>query len=168
MVATLSPMQDELIECFLAERRRKLESDPSSTHGEVVASGTGGSYPSEDVLKFFYYLLPNQDLIEKSLEILDGTTDHYKTVVEFEDSLTKRKYWKVVRARDREYLCLHNFCSCPAFSQIAKTTTEGKVLCKHLLAVKLGMALNMVEMRQLNTQQFIDVMVSAASTHLPA
>ena len=174
-MSVISIAQSDLLEFFVEEKRRialaaQLQPQPQSqSHEQGDPPSSSFSTSQEDILKTVYVLLPNYSkLIEASLEILDSSSESIKPVVEFEDdSASKRKFWKVIRARDREYLCFHNFCSCPSYAQLAKSMAEGRVLCKHLLAVKLGVALQMTEKRRLTTAQFVDCMVAAASSQFP-
>ena len=164
-MSVISKVQSDLLKFFVEEKRR-IFNEQSNDEGESMIHPL---LSQEDILKTVYVLLPNHSkLIDASLEILDTTTESYKPVVEFEDeSICKRRFWKVIRSRDKEYVCFHNFCSCPSYAQVAKTLAEGRVFCKHLLAVKLGIALQMTEKRRLTTPQFIDFMVAASVLQFP-
>lgn len=56
-------------------------------------------------------------------------------------------------SKDREYLCLRQYCSCRSYSQMARN--EGrKVLCKHLLAVKIARAMNLLDRRIVSDDEY--------------
>lgn len=106
-----------------------------------------------EALRWFYYILPDHEkLLEAAVEILDrglsqeiGGHSHSSPVQEYYLSSNSRCFWKVAgSSRNREYLCLKNYCSCKSFCHIARGPSN-RIICKHLLAVKIARVIGLAE-----------------------
>jgi len=116
-----------------------------------------------DVLKSVSFILhDNRKLLESAVEIL-GEEPPATGVKQFVSSSCGRMCWKVRGSQDREYTCLANYCSCPSFFQQSKQA-DGKIYCKHLLAIKLATILHMIETETVSDERFVEVMCQETST----
>jgi predicted nucleic acid-binding Zn finger protein len=119
----------------------------------------------DEILKSVYYILENQSkLIESALDLLDSGESSGKRIIQYRDTSSCRTFWKLNHrySKDKDYFCLSNYCNCSSFSQLARgsSNSSGTLLCKHLLAVKIAVALDYLEKTELSTSQFVDVLSS--------
>jgi predicted nucleic acid-binding Zn finger protein len=88
--------------------------------------------------------------LTRSLPVIEYTCD---LAGETSEGERRRSFYKVIGSKDREYLCLRQYCSCRSYSQMARN--EGrKVLCKHLLAVKIARAMNLLDRRIVSDDEY--------------
>lgn len=98
---------------------------------------------TEIVLSTVWSILRDQPkLIEHALNILDKDPKSC-AVKRFTDAFS-RHFYTVRGEEDDESICFENFCSCPSFAQLS-SGHEMKIMCKHLLAIRIARALNSVE-----------------------
>jgi SWIM zinc finger len=114
----------------------------------------------ESVLHQISFILWDHDhLLSNCLELLDDDRTEIRRI---KSATTSRVFWKVPSqsfrgAQQRDYTCTEKFCSCRSFSEMARTTTS-EILCKHLLAVRIGTALNMIVEQVVPDNLFADLM----------
>jgi SWIM zinc finger len=109
-------------------------------------------------------LWDHDHLLSNCLELLDDDRTEIRRI---KSATTSRVFWKVPSqsfrgAQQRDYTCTEKFCSCRSFSEMARTTTS-EILCKHLLAVRIGTALNMIVEQVVPDNLFADLMCDWAS-----
>lgn len=116
-----------------------------------------------DVLKSVSFILhDNRKLLESAVEIL-GEEPPATGVKQFISSSCGRVCWKVRGSQDRDYTCLANYCSCPSFFQQSKQV-DGKIFCKHLLAIKLATVMQLMDTETVSDERFVEVMCQETST----
>jgi predicted nucleic acid-binding Zn finger protein len=114
----------------------------------------------ESIIKQVDFILYDQShLIENCLEILD---DHSKQIKRIKSANTIRCFWKVPShafkgAYQKDYTCTEKYCTCKSFTELAKISRQS-VLCKHLLAVRIGTALNLIVEQVVQDTVFADMM----------
>ena len=127
-----------------------------------------GEYSDQHQMKFFrtmYTILhDNKKLLEDSIDLVDSFRTGASLLRYFEcekpptDSKSRRIFAKVKGSRPgTEYLCLARYCSCPSFANKARQTSSS-VICKHLLALKIGVALKIIIPQQLPIEKFMEYM----------
>jgi predicted nucleic acid-binding Zn finger protein len=123
------------------------------------------NFPIEEdaVLKRFGFVLyDNIKLLESSLDILDGDKD---SIVRYKNEISGRVVWKVRGSQGKEYTCMNNFCSCPSFlNQVRHDPLSSSTICKHILGIKLGTALNRVNERSVNNDKFIELLCDGTNS----
>eukprot|EP01039_Chlorochromonas_danica_P011035 gene11035-12285_t len=121
----------------------------------------------EEVLTAAHWILSQESkLLESSLEILDSMEDSSTspTIEAIYHEETNRHYWKVQsRSQDSGYyLCLQESCSCPFFMtslrQGGLPDNQQKIVCKHLVAIRLATALRRVKMQRVPLERFLVLM----------
>mmetsp|Transcript_2748 Transcript_2748/g.2879 ORF Transcript_2748/g.2879 Transcript_2748/m.2879 type:complete len:143 (+) Transcript_2748:71-499(+) len=121
---------------------------------------SGSHHTKESIIKQIDFILYDQSgLIENCMEILD---DQSKQIKRIKSASTIRCFWKVPShafkgAYQRDYTCTEKYCTCKSFYELAKTSREF-VLCKHLLAVRIGTALNLIVESVVKDELFADMM----------
>lgn len=119
--------------------------------------------PETEILKSVSFILhDNRKLLEAASEIL-GEDQHSGGVKMFVSTSCGRKCWKIRGSHDKDYTCLTSYCSCPSFFLQSKQC-DGRVYCKHLLAIKLATMLNLVEVESVSDEKFVEVMCQETST----
>ncbi len=130
------------------------------------------------VLQSIWTILHDQPkLVEHALEVLDqcGRSIHSqlnqsntfnsvigvgvggnKSIRQVVDP-TGRYFFLVNGSQHQEYFCLNNFCSCQNFSQLSllQQLDGRKLICKHLLAVRIGLALDMIDVCSCSFENFL-------------
>lgn len=121
------------------------------------------SFDEESVLKRFGFILyDNMKLLESALDILDGDSD---SIVKFKNDASGRIVWKVRGSQGKEYSCLKNYCSCPSYlNQVRHDPLSSSNICKHIIGVKIGTALNKVNERIVNNDKFIELMCDSGNS----
>ncbi|KAJ1432692.1 hypothetical protein B484DRAFT_24742 [Ochromonadaceae sp. CCMP2298] len=125
------------------------------------ASATYSDRPGNEneVLKTLNFILhDNRKLLESSVDIVSNDGGG-SAVKEFQSSRSGRKCWKVQGSQDREYICLTNYCSCPSFLNQSKQA-NARVLCKHLLAIKLANMLGVCAREAVSDEAFVEYLCS--------
>lgn len=111
----------------------------------------------------FIFLNDSRKLLEDSVEIAEGSSGDFPIVRMFRSKSSARSFSRVRGSRPGvEYFCLDKFCSCPNFIQQAKAT-RGSVICKHLLAIKIGRALHKIEEKVLSDDKFVEYLCQESS-----
>lgn len=116
--------------------------------------------PKEAILKQIGFILwDHQPLVENCLELFDDET---KRIRRIKSASTTRFFWKVPSqsfrgAQKKDYVCTEKFCSCRSFLELAKST-KSEILCKHLLAIRMGTALGMVVEQVVPDVMFVEMM----------
>jgi len=64
------------------------------------------------------------------------------------------RIYRLLASKGNYYNCLDNYCPCRSYYEINKSSPV-LVWCKHLLAIRLAIALNCVEETVLPDQEFI-------------
>lgn len=109
----------------------------------------------QDVLKSLNFVLfDNRKFLESAVELINE--DVNCTVKQFNSISCSRKCWTIKGSHDTRYLCLEAFCSCPSFLNQAKQI-PGKVMCKHLFAIKLATVLGRISVETVSDEQFVDI-----------
>lgn len=141
------------------------ESQSSALELLVVCSNAarvaGRVVDVDDALRQVHFLLQDHTkLIEASLELLDH--ERKSSVQMIEDDAGDRHFWRVQGSKEQDYLCLTRHCSCQSFQQLLKVSSDSQpILCKHLLAIKLAVILDMVDRVKLPLDQFVERMCQA-------
>lgn len=124
----------------------------------------------EEVLTAANWILSQESkLLEGSLEILDSMEDKDSpspcpTIEAIYHEESNRHYWKVQsRSQDSGYyLCLQESCSCPFFMASLRQGVQPdnlqKIVCKHLVAVRLATALRRVKISRVSLERFLVLM----------
>ena len=118
------------------------------------------SQAKETILKQLAHILfDQQHLIENCLDLLDDETKQVKRV---KSATTTRVFWKVPSqsfrgANQKDYTCTEKFCPCKSFRDLSKSS-NGEVLCKHLLVIRIGSALNLIVEQIVTDTMFADMM----------
>jgi predicted nucleic acid-binding Zn finger protein len=114
-----------------------------------------------EVLKSLdFALFDNRKLLESAVEMIGEDGRH--SIKQFSSVSCGRKCWKVRGSQDREYTCLSSFCSCPSYLMQSKQAS-GRVLCKHLLAIKIAGMLGSVEKEEVSDERFVDLLCQETS-----
>ena len=117
--------------------------------------------PSKDSVlnQISFILWDHPQLIDNCLGLLDDET---KKIRRIKSATSTRVFWKVPSqsfwgSHQKDYTCTEKFCSCKSFFELAKTT-RCEILCKHLVAIRIGTALNFVVEQVVNDTLFADMM----------
>jgi predicted nucleic acid-binding Zn finger protein len=117
--------------------------------------------PEGEILKSLdFVLFDNRKLLESAVEMIGE--DGKQGIKQFSSISCGRKCWKVRGSHDREYTCLSSFCSCPSYLMQSKQAS-GRVLCKHLLAIKIAGMLGLVEKEEVSDERFVDLLCQETS-----
>jgi hypothetical protein len=114
----------------------------------------------ESILNQISFILwDHPQLIDNCLGLLDDET---KKIRRIKSATSTRVFWKVPSqsfrgSNQKDYTCTEKFCSCKSFFELAKTT-RCDILCKHLVAIRIGTALNFVVEQVVNDTLFADMM----------
>ena len=139
----LSEVQAELLE--------SLASNYSTTKGTEM-----------EVLKNVNFILfDNRKLLELAVEIL-GDGGGNAGVKKYVSNSCGRPMWKVKGSQDRDYTCLKNYCSCPSFLNQSKLA-NGKIYCKHLLAIRLADMIGIEETESIADEKFVELLCQESS-----
>lgn len=117
----------------------------------------------EKLLKTLTFILhDNFKLLDHALEVLD---DEQQSIVRYQCSTYNRYIWRVTSRRN-SYICLAAYCPCRSYFEQSKVATS-KVLCKHLLAIRIGHQLKTNKEEVLSNELFVELMSSTGSTAMP-
>jgi predicted nucleic acid-binding Zn finger protein len=106
---------------------------------------------NESILRLFdFVLLDNRKVLEAAVDILDNSKFSIK---KFTSESSDRSCWKVHGSQGKDYMCLENFCSCQSYLQQAKQH-RGRILCKHLLAVRLATSMSKINCEVISDEKF--------------
>lgn len=114
----------------------------------------------ESILKRINFIIGNQSqLIENCMDLLDDSTKQIKRI---KSASTERIFWKVPSQSYRgglkkDYICTEKYCPCRSFGELAKSN-RSDVLCKHLLAIRIGTALKVIIEQVVTDVVFVDMM----------
>ena len=104
----------------------------------------------DDIIRMIESFYDDTKLMESALEILDKTNQ----IIEFRGSCKYRKIWKIIGSKDKSYYCLYNFCPCQSYENNNKSSSK-VVLCKHLLAIRIALALRKTLETVISDEEFI-------------
>lgn len=126
----------------------------------LVAKGKLVAMDIDELLTAANYLFSEQGkLLDAALEIIDTQDDQrFRPVHEYVEETSSRRYWKVIGSHDTQYLCLEGYCNCPFFMNAMRSHSadvQGRIVCKHLIAVRLASALRRVEIHRLPLEKFM-------------
>lgn len=128
-------------------------------------------YCENEILKQLSFILDNhRKLLELSIDILlssndDSETSNVYTVKQYINKEYDRSCWKVKGSQDNEYLCLKDYCSCIHFFQQSKTIQgPHRIICKHLLAIKLAILLKKIHVEQVNNDKYIELLSTESTS----
>lgn len=136
----------------------ELQTKMMSTYLKIDSGGNRQS--TETVLQQVAFILfDQQPLVENCLDLLD---DESKRITRIKSASTSRVFWKVPSqsfrgANQRDYTCTEKFCPCKSYRESAKSVRHD-VLCKHLIAIRIGTALNLVVEQIVTDIAFADMM----------
>jgi predicted nucleic acid-binding Zn finger protein len=143
----LSEVQFDLLNSFQA----RFSSLPDSADSQV------------QVLKAVNFaLFDHRKLLESAIEVL-GDDVHAPKIKSYKCVSCERFCWKVRGSHDKEYTCLEKFCSCPHFFNQCKVT-QGRVICKHLLAIKIQCMLRPFQFESVSDERFIELICSDSTS----
>ena len=120
----------------------------------------GAHQSKETVLKQVTFILfDQQPLVENCLDLLDDET---KRITRIKSASTSRVFWKVPSQSSRgsnqkDYICTEKFCPCKSYRDLARLGRHD-VLCKHLIAIRIGTALQLVIEQIVTDKVFADMM----------
>lgn len=135
------------------------------------------------VLQSIWTILHDQPkLVEHALEVLDqcGRSTHshfnqshtFNSVISVGNKSIRRvvdpagRYFFLVNgSQHQEYICLDNFCSCQNFAQLSllQQSGERKIICKHLLAVRIGLALRVIDVCSCSFENFLSAFLAIST-----
>ena len=107
---------------------------------------------ADEVLRLSRFYLHDQlKVLEDALHLLDGkeTIKCFDSCVE--NGFIARSYWKVPSSKNsihynESYMCMETGCTCRSYHELARAADASLTpMCKHLLAVRLGTALGVIE-----------------------
>lgn len=134
----------------------------------------------DDVLRSFYFILEDhKDKLQAAVEVINesesgiivgrGTGGRKRAVIhEYVHDESSRNFWKVLGSKDNEYLCFKSYCTCPSFQQTVKSVipdSSNRLICKHLIALRLARALKLVERHKVPLDTFMQVMCGLKLIH---
>ncbi|RYH28374.1 hypothetical protein EON65_12440 [archaeon] len=130
----------------------------------LVDQASNSTVEVDDILSVASFILHDQDkLVDSCLDLLD----HGDAVREVRHAESDRKYWRVTDRRtdhqEQTYICLERYCSCNYFTAYVKSYSstdsaqENKkfVMCKHLGAIRLAIALGRCSRIDLPLDKFL-------------
>lgn len=136
-------------------------------HGDILKDPN-----FDNVLNFMRFALCDQTkLLDSAVDLLDNIKGN-DTVIQcyhsnpVSNSTIKRKCWRIPGSdKGTEYTCLLNYCPCANFTEMTKCASEGRVvMCKHLVAIRIATAMNLVSNETLNDDQFVGKMCEPSMT----
>ena len=166
ITATQNQLLESLLHCSLASHPLSNPSqDMHSTATAVVSTRSLSSEETlqeqDEVLKACSFILHDQrQLLEEAIAIIDQ--DHM-LITRYQCSHHPRFIWKV-SSRRNVYICFTNYCPCRGFLDQLKTALPaanidgGKILCKHLLAIRIGGKLRKIKEEVVNNDIFVGMM----------
>jgi predicted nucleic acid-binding Zn finger protein len=149
----LSEAQYEILTAVLPLRTRSYNERESTS---VIA---------DIVLQSVWHVLHDQPkLIEHAMEVIDIDGKLRNPIQQYTDS-SGRCFFLVRGSLGQDYLCLEQYCSCQNFAQLS-FGHERKVMCKHLLALRISSTLGLTNVNNCTNESFLSTFL-AASTSLP-
>ena len=158
----LSCAQMELMDVILmdAENRKQKSienNDPMCTEEQKLR-----------LLQAIHFIMHDQlMLVESSIDVLDNV-HHGHPIRKIISASSGREFWKVSSTfpsnrshgtfAKNHYVCTSTYCSCKSFAEQAKVFYDDGVLCKHLLAVRIGTALNLIVDEVVDDAIFVEMM----------
>ena len=133
-----------------------LSAVTSVTEGELH-----GDDPSHVLHVMNFALHDNRRLLDSAVDIID---DHDFPVKQYCCDASGRSFYKVQGSQGREYICLGEYCNCASFLQTARQLQKN-VICKHLLCVKISLALGKVVVHSITEEMFVDMLCEDSHAH---
>ena len=157
----LNPAQVEFLDGLLTH----AQAPPPPRAGEEAVVVDEAS-AREHVFRAVQFMLhDHSQLVESGIDVLGNETQPIRRVV---SASSGRAFWKVPSTNTShnqhsrgggDYVCTLTYCSCKSFSDQAKALSADQyILCKHLLAVRMGTALNVIESATVSDAAFADSM----------
>ena len=166
----LSPAQVEFLDALLLTRQD--HDMPPPTRWEEAVTEDELSARAHVFRAVNFMLHDHSQLVESGIDVLGSDAQPIRKIV---SASTGRAFWKVPSTNTTHnqhnrrssgggsggaYVCTTTFCTCKSFAEQAKAlSADQHILCKHLLAVRLGTALNVVECATVSDAAFADSMV---------
>ena len=120
------------------------------------------------LLQAIHFIMHDQlMLVESSIDVLDNV-HHGHPIRKVISASSGREFWKVSSTftsnrshstfAKNHYVCTTTYCSCKRFAEQAKVFCNDGLLCKHLLAVRIGTALNLILEEVVDDAIFVEMM----------
>jgi predicted nucleic acid-binding Zn finger protein len=97
--------------------------------------------------------------LEKAVEIVDAG---FAEVLEVANRSNLNVY-SVTGSSVYPYICTRNYCSCLAFSN-GLVASQGLGYCKHIVAARLGEALNRMPRKRISEEEYLSRMTAQSSS----
>jgi len=100
-----------------------------------------------------------------ALEIIDMGQIFYITAIPSQrsffqvESVKTRSHYKS-KERDQHYFCFEHYCPCVDFWFQNILPTGENLLCKHILAARIGFAIGKCELKQIDDFQYAEILCS--------
>ena len=147
----LSDSQHDLLDRVIQKFRHDIESNELN-----VAISNAQSALHTLLTNLAFVLFDNRKILDSAVDILDDSDNsirHYRTL----NASPPRKMWIVKGSQGNDYICLERFCPCAFYLQQARNR-KGRILCKHLLAIKLFVAIKRENVQILDDEEFARAM----------
>lgn len=164
--------------------------DDQADFFDSLLTGTVADAEREYLYRAAYDVLCGQDaLLRKAVDILDASADpEWKSkikLVQLEgDGNRSHCFWIVLtdvetyvdadsshvsEASPEENMCLMTGCSCSSFADLQRAKSGKKVMCEHMMAVRLATCMGLVNERvALNDNKFSDQMKACSAKYFLA
>ena len=113
---------------------------------------------SDHVLRLAcFYLHDQRKVLEGALEVLDGQ-ERIQCFAFQPECGRRRCFWRVPGATGKSaaYTCVEYGCDCHRYIELAKSSdVEHEPMCKHLIAVRVGTALGLIDVTLLSDEDFV-------------
>ena len=125
-------------------------------------------YDREELLRMCrFYLYDQLKVLESAVDIVDspfvsGTGASVVSKVRcYRSQSSARSFWIVPGSRGAEYTCVSGGCTCQSYLEMSKSAGVNiEVMCKHLIAIRLATALDMVVHETLSDENFVQQLSS--------
>ena len=126
-------------------------------------------YDREELLRMCrFYLYDQLKVLESAVDIVDGpfvsggVTSKVRCCHSHSGA---RSFWMVPGSRGAEYTCVSGGCTCQSYLEMSKSAgVNVEVMCKHLIAIRLATALDMVAHETLSDESFVTQLSSKISS----
>lgn len=149
----------ELLESYLSLDLNVQRSDDAPTDAGTSAAPQGAGQPGEEVLRALSFIMHGDTkLLESALDILD---DGDRVITCFKCANYSRYVW-MVNSRRSSYICLQLYCPCKSYFEKARVAANSSgakgIMCKHLLAIRIGHKLRTIRTEVTGHGRFVDMM----------
>jgi hypothetical protein len=104
-----------------------------------------------------FYLHDQRKVLEGALDVLDGQ-ERIQCFAFQPECGRRRCFWKVPvsTGKSAAYTCVEYGCDCHRYIEMAKSNdVEHEPMCKHLIAVRVGTALGLVDVTFVSDEDFV-------------